>query len=688
MDEPEPDHRATFQIHRGKFERDLLQMNAASGAEIIRARVSDLELAAGGAAHRVVIQENGGVTRELRARHLVDAGGRKFLIGKKTDNVVRGPEHHLGLNNGASWVRVKGVDRTRFHDGYDPLNAVASHYYGTNHFLGAGHWIWMIPIDMDTDEISVGVMHHHDVIPGHSINSQEKLYAFFKANHRVLYDLLMTGELVDFHYFGRPGHSSKRLFSADNWYVIGDAAYIFDAFYSLGTSGISLAVESVTEIIKAKLAGDPDAEEKREAFDAFNRFFMNNMVHTYRDHARQLGHASAMSWRIFYEYMLWYGCLVPLYVGKWHLDPTFIRRLLRWNPIPFTAGVYDDLNTIVDTGRNVGFMDCHRGDQMEPGYTTWRAFDDYLENAKYEPQDVNIYRSVAMCYRRSLRYYAKLRWRAFGIAALAPGPVLRSLKLLGVSLGMNLLAYRHARARQAKRAATAGGGAAGAVCRLPLSGTLQTWTISGRRGRPAPASSARSRLMRRSSRCRSARPPGWRRRRSTTRARARPCRRDRRPDERPLRSRGPAGDGGRRQRRLRGAAGAADDGQPPPQRPCQRGRRPGRHRRVASGQATVVLVAMSATSAAYYVALILWMAAPGLLGAPLAQPSGLLWALGTACAVAGLGLMGWSLRGVPFVALARRNRTGPCADDPRSRSDASAIPSTRRSRCSTRARSC
>lgn len=434
---------AAFQIHRGKLERDLLRMNAAAGAELLRERVVDLDLRPGDEPHRVTVQDSAGGRREILARHLVDAAGRKFLIGRRTDNVLRGPEQHFGLNNGASWVRVKHVDRARFHSGYDPLGAAASHYYGTNHFLGHGHWIWMIPIDMDTDEISIGVMHHHDAIPASSINTQEKLYAFFRANHRILYDLLQTGELVDFHYFGRPGHSSRRLFSPDNWYVIGDAAFIFDAFYSLGTSGIAFQVESVTEIVKAKLSGDPAAEEKRTAFDAFNRFFMKNMVHTYRDHHRQLGHASVMSWRIFYEYMLWYGSLVPLYMGKWHLDPVFIRRLLRWNPIPFTAGIYEDLNRLVDRGANLGFMDCHRADQLGRGYTTWRTFDDYLENSKYEPGQVNIYRTTAKAYRRILVYYARLRTRGFGWRAASPRALTRAAWLFALSIGMSALGVLH-----------------------------------------------------------------------------------------------------------------------------------------------------------------------------------------------------------------------------------------------------
>ena len=87
-------------------------MNAAAGAEILRECVADFDLRSGDEPHRVVLQDGAGNQREIFARHLVDAGGRKLLIGRRTDNVGRGPENHYGLLNGASWVRVKGVDRS------------------------------------------------------------------------------------------------------------------------------------------------------------------------------------------------------------------------------------------------------------------------------------------------------------------------------------------------------------------------------------------------------------------------------------------------------------------------------------------------------------------------------------------------------------------------------------------------
>ena len=90
------------------------------------------------------------------------------------------------------------------------------------------------------------------------------------------------------------------MFSADNWYVIGDAAYIMDAFYSYGSTTIALAVESVTEIVRAQLAGEADVDLKREAYNRFNLWFADVYNALISGHPRHLGHASVMSWRIYF----------------------------------------------------------------------------------------------------------------------------------------------------------------------------------------------------------------------------------------------------------------------------------------------------------------------------------------------------------------------------------------------------
>jgi flavin-dependent dehydrogenase len=408
----------SFHLQRAKFEQDLLVMNCQMGADFYEGRVKDVALTSGDEL-KTVYAKVGEENITLQAKHVIDAAGRNFIIGRKTDNVLSGPENLLGLNNGSAWLRVKNIDRTIFHSGYHPEGASTSHYYATNHYFGQGHWLWMIPIDKHSMELSIGIIHHHDVIPAHSINNLDKFANFLKSNHTILSQLIESGEVVDFHYWPKIAHKSKVLFSPDNWYVIGDAAHIFDAFYSYGTTMIAFEVESVTEIIRAKLAEEAAAEQKRSAYNDFNLAYARTVNCLYRDHAYQLGHASVMSWRIYFEYMWWFGVHVPTYIGKWHLDLNFIPRYVKiadGNVNGIFADLCQEFHQLVSQGANIGLMDAYRADQLLGGYGTLKHFDDFLENTKFEPRRCNVFASMKAAYFYIAIWYALFQWKAFGIA--------------------------------------------------------------------------------------------------------------------------------------------------------------------------------------------------------------------------------------------------------------------------------
>jgi len=411
---------ASFHLHRAKFEQDLLYMNKDMGAVFYNGRVVDVDLTPSDAIKTVEIKV-GGEKIELKAKHVIDAAGRKFIIGRKTDNLLFEPENLLGLNNGSTWLRVENVDRTIFHSGYHPTGASTSHYYSTNHYFGHGHWLWMIPIDKHSMELSIGVIHHHDVIPAEQINTQDKFCAFLKANHNLLAQIIDSGKVVDFNYWPKIAHKSKTMFSPDNWYVIGDAAHIFDAFYSYGTTMIAFAVESVTEIIRAKLAGEADAEDKRAAYNDFNLAYGRSVNCLYRGHAQQLGHASVMSWRIYFEYMWWFGVHVPTYIGKWHLDLKFVSKYVQIansNVDGIFADLCKQFNQLVERGANIGLMDCYRADQLLGDYGTLKHFDDFLENTKFEPKRCNVFASMKYAYFYIALWYVLFQWKGFGLPGL------------------------------------------------------------------------------------------------------------------------------------------------------------------------------------------------------------------------------------------------------------------------------
>lgn len=72
----------TFQMNRAKFERDLLKMNKAMGATFYQGRVVDVDLTSKDELKTVIAKvENEQIT--LKAKPVIDAAGRKFIIGTK-----------------------------------------------------------------------------------------------------------------------------------------------------------------------------------------------------------------------------------------------------------------------------------------------------------------------------------------------------------------------------------------------------------------------------------------------------------------------------------------------------------------------------------------------------------------------------------------------------------------------------
>lgn len=436
----QPDMAST-QLNRAKFERDLLKMNKEMGVHFYNGRVIDVDITKGDTVHTVKVKLPHDYL-DLQCKHLVDTAGRRFIIGHKTDNVLFGPENLEGVNNGSAWVRVKNVDRTIFHSGYDPMGASCSHYYGTNHCFGSGHWLWMIPTDTQSMELSIGIIHHHDVISAQSLNTQEKFYEFLETNHNLLYQLVMSGEKIDFHYLPRIAHTSKTLYSADNWYVVGDSACIFDAFYSLGSTMIVSGIDSITEIIRSQLAQEPDTEIKRKAYNDFNLHLITSFNLVVSNHAKQLGHASLMSWRIYLENMVWFGIVIPLFIGKWHLDVKFIPNYVKTyeNHIkPLFNDVHKQFNNLVEQDVNIGFMDCYRSDQLIWDYHPPKRYSHSLENAEYEPQKSNVFVSMKKTFFYLAIWYFKLQWKISGlIGVIKPKSIYHFVQLLSASAYISL----------------------------------------------------------------------------------------------------------------------------------------------------------------------------------------------------------------------------------------------------------
>jgi len=434
-----------YQLHRGRFEYDVTRKVEKAGVTFIRGKVADFTFGEG-SDHTIETEAADGTTSTLKGGHLVDACGRAFLIGRKRGHMKRKPDELFGLDSFSAWIRVKGVAPELMDAKSQNRRSSVSGYFATNHWFGEGHWVWTIPLCGREDIVSIGIVAHRQTHDHKDLDSKEKVFEFLKKHHEVVYDLAASGEVEDFKLLVRPAHTSGEMMGEDNWYTIGDAAHFGDPFYSMGTSSIAISVTSTTEIIRSRMMGEATAESNRVEFDTFNKGWAEVAIHVVRDHHKHLGNASAMSWRIYFEYIWWFGFWVPLFVGRWHLDPAFLKLIEPANQLWVTQAAYKDLDELVEKGANVGFADPYREDVLfGPDFCPPKDDTvDYLADSAYEPGRLNIYRALSRTLRKSAWWIVRFHWRLNGVRGLLrPRNIARVGGLLGRSVLTGAMALRH-----------------------------------------------------------------------------------------------------------------------------------------------------------------------------------------------------------------------------------------------------
>ena len=434
-----------YQLHRGRFENDVTKMVHDQGVRFYRARVKNLKLGEGETRHVIETRDEAGETQTLTARHLVDAAGRAFLIGRKKKTIRRSPDDLYGLDTISAWVRVKGVNPSILDAESHSKRSSVSGYFATNHWFGDGHWVWTIPIDGPDNVLSIGVVAHQQRIDVREMNSKEALFSFLEKHHKVVHEIACSGEVEDFKLLVRPAFKSTSMFGDDNTYTLGDSAYFGDPFYSMGTSSIAISVTSITDLITTVEAGGPDVQARRELIDKINLDWSAVAIHVVRDHYKHLGNASAMSWRIYFEYIWWFGFWVPMFMGRWHLDREFIETIDPDSQLGMVQEVYEDLTKMIEKGTHAGFADPYRVDVLGMDFAPPKHDAvDYLGTMAYEPQRLNIYRTLAKTLRCSASWLVQFHYKAFGLKGLLSPKVVKRIAFLQIrAVGADFLALRH-----------------------------------------------------------------------------------------------------------------------------------------------------------------------------------------------------------------------------------------------------
>jgi len=313
-----------YQVDRGRLENFLVQDVAAGGAEVVEpAQVKNVVLNGQGS-HRVDY-EQAGSAHWAETRWVVDASGRAGIL-KRQLQLAEEIDHHVN----AVWFRLGSrIQVDRWCD--DPqwqlrAGRLPRRWLSTNHLLGDGYWVWIIPLACGAT--SIGIVADPRLHRLSEFNQFESALAWL-GRHEPLCAAAIEPHcdaLQDFRALKRLGYGCRQVYSADRWAISGEAAVFLDPLYSPGIDYIAMGNTQICDLIGRDLRGEAIDLVAARYQGIFLALFRDNLQ-TYRDQYPLFGNPRIMSLKYVWDYALYWSFPALLYFNGKLTDPRFFSEL-------------------------------------------------------------------------------------------------------------------------------------------------------------------------------------------------------------------------------------------------------------------------------------------------------------------------------------------------------------------------
>jgi NitT/TauT family transport system ATP-binding protein len=233
-----------YHVDRAKFDDLLLKHARNHGSQVLTGvQVESIDFNRQGFAGGVTAKV-GGAKLRLKARLIVDASGRKTLLGRQLQLMKTDPD----FRQFAVHTWFANVDRGK-SDTVD---------YTHVHLLPLRRgWAWQIPI---TNEVtSVGVVTDRE----HFVKAGENADHFFRSsiglNPILAARMKQALPLRALHLDGNYSYMMDR-FTGDGWMLVGDAAFFIDPIFASGMSVAMHSAKFAAQVIANALAANDVSE--------------------------------------------------------------------------------------------------------------------------------------------------------------------------------------------------------------------------------------------------------------------------------------------------------------------------------------------------------------------------------------------------------------------------------------------
>jgi len=315
-------HHKARQLRRVEFDEACRARARALGVKLLHGKADEISVGTGGARHRVRATVDGAPV-EITARWLVDASGRRRVVGNKVTRYVRPAEQRCTF-----WFRLRGFEPfTRHLQGYQRRPLDYDPWLTTHHFMGKGYWIWCIPLEIGDDNLaSIGFTYRPDLFP-RLIRSVDDFLAQVEQDHPVVADMVRSGTIVDTQQYLNYAYRSERLYSEDGWFLVGDSARTVDPLYSNGISMTTVQVGQITELIERQRDGRLKPGDV-DALDAAGRWIMERAQREVTEQYLIMHDPFQACMRRYLNVTQWFNLFLPMWWNGFFNTPEAARVLL------------------------------------------------------------------------------------------------------------------------------------------------------------------------------------------------------------------------------------------------------------------------------------------------------------------------------------------------------------------------
>lgn len=311
----------TYQIDRGAIENYLQTSVASDGVQVLDG-VSTKDISISENEKSVTIESAAG-EQTFKSRWLIDAAGRQALIKNKL-GLTQGNDH----KGNALWFRidrqVKLDEWSGDTDWQARIKEPNTRWLSTNHLMGPGYWVWVIPLD--NGATSFGIVMDDQVFAEGDFSSIDSTMDWLRSHHPRCAESIEGAKVLDYVVINDYSHSCKQMFSDDGWGVTGESGVFADPFYSPGSDFIAFNNTFINQLVCDSFNGE-DIRLKSRLFQSMNQSFFDSTLSLYTGEYGGFGDRRMMSLKLVWDYAYYWGVLSLLFFKEAMTDVPLMREM-------------------------------------------------------------------------------------------------------------------------------------------------------------------------------------------------------------------------------------------------------------------------------------------------------------------------------------------------------------------------